>query len=45
MLTPQEADKIVQQAKDAFIDIRTVSEALAEQLPGSLFFTFWPDKQ
>lgn len=40
MLQPNDAQAMVRDGKGAFIDIRTVSEALSEHLDGSLFLPF-----
>ncbi len=40
MLTPEDAQKMANEEKGAFIDVRTVGETLAEYLPGSLFLPF-----
>ncbi|MEE4239960.1 MAG: rhodanese-like domain-containing protein [Desulfopila sp.] len=40
--SPQEASSLTESNKGKFIDVRTVGEALTEQLPGSLFLPFDP---
>ncbi len=40
MLSPKDAEKMTVEEQGAFIDIRTIGEVLAEQLPGSLFLPF-----
>ena len=40
LLTPEDALKMENERKGAFIDVRTVGEALTEYLPGSLFLPF-----
>ncbi|MEE4242178.1 MAG: rhodanese-like domain-containing protein, partial [Desulfopila sp.] len=40
MISPQEAFALAESEKGRLIDVRTVGEALAEQLPGSLFLPF-----
>ncbi len=40
LLTPEDAQKMANEKKGAFIDVRTVGEALAEHLPDSLFLPF-----
>lgn len=40
MLTPQEASRLINGNTGKFIDVRTVGEVLAEQLPDSVFLPF-----
>ncbi len=40
LLTPEDAEKMANEEKGAFIDVRTVGEAIAEHLPDSLFLPF-----
>lgn len=40
MVSPEVADKLVQEDKGMHIDIRSVSEALNEEIPGSVFLPF-----
>jgi len=40
LITPDQASHLVEQKEGVFVDVRTVGEALEEQLPGSLFLPF-----
>ena len=40
MLTPQQATQLVEEKSAKFIDVRSVGEVLAEQLPDSVFLPF-----
>ncbi len=39
-ISPKKADNLVKEGKGLFIDVRTVGEVLAEQVPGSIFLPF-----
>ncbi|THB78373.1 MAG: DUF2892 domain-containing protein [Desulfobulbaceae bacterium] len=40
MISPQDADSLVKQGKGQLVDIRSVGEILAEQIPGSVTLPF-----
>ena len=40
MISPQEAKQLTEEGNGSYIDVRTVGEALVEQLPGSVFLPF-----
>jgi len=40
MINPREASSLTENNKGKFIDVRSVGEAMAEQLPGSVFLPF-----
>lgn len=40
MLAPKDAEKLVKEDKAMFVDVRSVGEALVENLPGAIFLPF-----